>query len=132
MFSLVFAHVDQFSGLFYGLECSFYHLFRLTYEGYHGTVGRLARVNIQKFNAIHFLYFCGDLTDKVQVSDNVRMMVIVGFLGAFTTFSTFEMEIYGLITDKRSALAVLYMLLSVAAGFAALIAGVGLARRLPG
>ena len=72
------------------------------------------------------------LTDKVHVSDNVRMMVIVGFLGAFTTFSTFEMEIYGLITDKRSTLAVLYMLLSVAAGFAALIAGVGLARRLPG
>ena len=72
------------------------------------------------------------LTDKVQVSDNIRMMVIVGFLGAFTTFSTFEMEIYGLITDKRSALALVYMLLSVAAGFAALIAGVGLARRLPG
>lgn len=72
------------------------------------------------------------LTDKAQVSDNVRMMVMVGFLGAFTTFSTFEMEIYGLITDKHSALALVYMLLSVAAGFAALIAGVGLARRLPG
>ena len=36
------------------------------------------------------------LTDKWEVSENVRMALVVGFLGAFTTFSTFEVEIYGL------------------------------------
>ncbi|HLA96561.1 MAG TPA: fluoride efflux transporter CrcB [Pyrinomonadaceae bacterium] len=70
------------------------------------------------------------LTDKIQVSENLRMAVIVGFLGAFTTFSTFEMEIYGLIKDRFFFTALLYLLLSVVVGFVGIVAGVGLARRI--
>ena len=62
------------------------------------------------------------LTDKVQVSENVRMAKIVGFLGAFTTFSTFEMEIYGLMKERFFATAFLYLFLSVAVGFVGLVA----------
>lgn len=69
------------------------------------------------------------LTDKVEISDNLRMGVIVGFLGAFTTFSTFEMEIYGLIKDRFFTTAFLYLVLSVVVGFAGLLAGVWLARK---
>jgi fluoride exporter len=71
------------------------------------------------------------LTDKIQVSDNFRMMVIVGFLGAFTTFSTFEMEIYGLLKDKLYITGGLYLLLSVTIGFLGVIAGVAAARNIP-
>lgn len=69
------------------------------------------------------------LTDKIEVSDNFRMAVIVGFLGAFTTFSTFEMEIYGLIRERYFITAFGYLLLSVVVGFAGLVAGVFLARK---
>lgn len=69
------------------------------------------------------------LTDKLEVSDNFRMAVIVGFLGAFTTFSTFEMEIYGLIRERYFMTAFGYLLLSVIVGFAGLVAGVSLARK---
>lgn len=69
------------------------------------------------------------LTDKYEISDNLRMAVIVGFLGAFTTFSTFEMEIYGLIREKLPLMAFLYFFLSVVAGFLGLVAGVSLARK---
>lgn len=69
------------------------------------------------------------LTDKLEVSDNVRMAVIVGFLGAFTTFSTFEMEIYGLIRERYFMTAFGYLLLSVIVGFGGLVAGVSLARK---
>ena len=69
------------------------------------------------------------LTDKVQVSENVRMAMIVGFLGAFTTFSTFEMEIYGLMKERFFATAFLYLFLSVAVGFVGLVGGVELAKR---
>lgn len=69
------------------------------------------------------------LTDKLEVSDNFRMAVIVGFLGAFTTFSTFEMEIYGLIRDRYFMTAFGYLLLSVIVGFGGLVAGVSLARK---
>lgn len=68
------------------------------------------------------------LTDKWEVGDNLRMAIIVGFLGAFTTFSTFEMEIYGLAKEQEFSMALLYLLLSVAAGFVGVAAGVWLGR----
>lgn len=68
-------------------------------------------------------------TDKLEVSDNFRMAVIVGFLGAFTTFSTFEMEFYDLLRERFLTSAFLYLFLSVFLGFVGLIAGVWLGRR---
>lgn len=68
------------------------------------------------------------LTDKWDVGDNLRMAVIVGFLGAFTTFSTFEMEIYGLAKERDFSMALLYLLLSVVAGFFGVAAGMWLGR----
>ena len=68
------------------------------------------------------------LIDKWDVGDNLRMAVIVGFLGAFTTFSTFEMEIYGLAKEREFSMALLYLFLSVAAGFIGVIAGAKLGR----
>ncbi len=69
------------------------------------------------------------LTDKWEISDHLRMAVIVGFLGAFTTFSTFEMEIYGLIKERLLLTAFLYFFLSVTVGFAGLVAGIWLGKR---
>lgn len=69
------------------------------------------------------------LTDRIQVSENMRMAVIVGFLGAFTTFSTFEMEIYVLIKEKFLAMAFVYFFLSVFVGFIGILGGVWLARK---
>lgn len=36
------------------------------------------------------------LTEKFAAPENLRLAVIIGFLGAFTTFSTFEMELFDL------------------------------------
>lgn len=84
-------------------------------------------VNVSGSFLIGFLLIL--LTDKVEINDNLRMAIIVGFIGAFTTFSTFEMEIYGLIREKLLLTAFLYLLLSVVVGFFGLAAGVLLARR---
>lgn len=69
------------------------------------------------------------LTDKIQVSDNLRMAIIVGFLGAFTTFSTFESEILGLVRERQTMMALIYLFLSVFVGFVGVISGVALGRR---
>jgi fluoride exporter len=69
------------------------------------------------------------LTDKINVSDNFRMAVIIGFLGAFTTFSTFEIEIFGLVKDRSFISAFIYLFLSVAVGFIGVLAGIWLARK---
>ncbi len=68
--------------------------------------------------------------DKLEVSENVRMAVIVGFLGAFTTFSTFEMEIFTLMRERQLLVAFLYLFLSVSVGFIGVLAGVALGRRM--
>lgn len=70
------------------------------------------------------------LGERIEVSENVRLALIVGFLGAFTTFSTFEMEIFSLARDRQTLTAILYLVLSVVVGFCGLLAGVALGRRL--
>lgn len=83
-------------------------------------------INISGSFLIGFLLIL--LTDKWEVGDNLRMAVIVGFLGAFTTFSTFEMEIYGLAKEREFYIALLYLVLSVTVGFIGVAAGVWLGR----
>ena len=68
--------------------------------------------------------------DKIVVNDNLRMAVIVGFLGAFTTFSTFEMEIFGLVREREFVTGFLYLFLSIFVGFVGVVAGVALGRRI--
>lgn len=84
-------------------------------------------INISGSFLIGFLLIL--LTDKIQVSENFRMLLIVGFLGAFTTFSTFEAEIWGLIKENDFALALGYLLVSVVLGFVGVVAGVRLAEQ---
>ena len=70
------------------------------------------------------------LTDRLDIGDNLRFGLMVGFLGAFTTFSTFELEIWALIKENNHFSALAYLLSSVVLGFGALLAGIWIARRL--
>lgn len=84
-------------------------------------------INISGSFLIGFLMIL--LADKINVSENFRMAIIVGFLGAFTTFSTFEIEIFGLVRERYFTTAFIYLVLSVVVGFVGVIAGVETARR---
>lgn len=85
-------------------------------------------INISGSFLIGFLMIV--FADKFVANENLRMAVIVGFLGAFTTFSTFEVEIFGLMREKQLVMAFVYMALSVLVGFAGVVAGVALGRRV--
>lgn len=85
-------------------------------------------INVSGSFLIGFLLIL--LTDRFDVNENLRMALIVGFLGAFTTFSTLEMEIYGLAEKREFGIALLYLLLSVLAGFVGVAAGVWLGKRV--
>ncbi len=74
-------------------------------------------------------FFLIIFTDKWTVSDNLKLAIIVGFLGAFTTFSTFELEIWELIKESQYISAFAYLFLSVLVGFIGVIAGISLAKR---
>ncbi|MBX7221589.1 MAG: fluoride efflux transporter CrcB [Blastocatellia bacterium] len=68
--------------------------------------------------------------EYVQVPENFRLAVGVGFVGAYTTFSTFEFETAKLLEIRDFTRAGLYVALSVLVGFAAVYLGAALARRL--
>jgi CrcB protein len=57
-------------------------------------------------------------------------MLIVGFLGAYTTFSTFEYETGALLKDSEWLIAMLNVLLSVFVGFIALKLGEVIAKSI--
>ncbi len=60
--------------------------------------------------------------------ENVRLLAAVGFLGGFTTFSTFSAETLTLIQGGQIILAGANIILSVAVGLAACMAGLTLSR----
>jgi len=69
-------------------------------------------------------------TDRLLLSPQWRLFLAIGFLGAYTTFSTFEFETGGLLADGEVLLAVLNVVVSVIAGFGALKLGESAARIL--
>lgn len=64
-----------------------------------------------------------------RIDDRLAAGIGIGFLGAFTTFSTFGVEAHRLLRDDRPAVAVTYVALSVVLGIAAAAAGWSVARR---
>jgi CrcB protein len=60
--------------------------------------------------------------------DDLRLMVAVGFTGAYTTFSTFEFETHGLLRDGDGLLGMSYLFGSVFLGLLAVRLGIMLAR----
>jgi CrcB protein len=75
-------------------------------------------------------FFLTLVNERVYVNPNVRLAVAVGFVGAYTTFSTFEYDTARLVESKDYLYAFLNVVLSFVVGFAAVWAGIVAARRV--
>jgi CrcB protein len=69
-------------------------------------------------------------TERWGLAPWLRSALTIGFLGAYTTFSTLSFETYRLASDRALGLALGNILGSCAAGLAAVYQGVVLARAL--
>ena len=85
-------------------------------------------INVSGSFLIGFLLII--FTDKYAENENLRLALTVGLLGAFTTFSTFELEIFELIRERFFVTAFAYLMLSIMVGFVGAAAGVWLAKKL--
>ena len=69
------------------------------------------------------------LTERLQPHPNWRLLLVVGFLGGYTTFSAFEFETYQSIRDGGYGIGVLNVLASVTLGYAGVWLGAAIAGR---
>ena len=58
-------------------------------------------------------------------NDVAAAAVLVGFLGAYTTFSAFTLQVQRLVEGGATSVAIVYVLMSVVTGIAAAFVGVG-------
>lgn len=106
----------------YILAGTVYQFFGATFP--YGTLA----VNLIGCFLIGFLAALSD--EKFLLSPNMRILLMVGFCGAFTTFSTFMLETANLMKEGESLRAFTNVAASVAIGFILFRAGVLLAEIL--
>ena len=67
---------------------------------------------------------------SVSTTGDLYLLFAVGFLGAYTTFSTFMYEGFDLLKNKKKLNAAIYIIGSLVLGFAGFMAGMGIAKLL--
>ena len=65
-------------------------------------------------------------SDKVNVSQNIKMFLTIGFLGGFTTFSTFNLDFYRLFSNGEILASLLYLIATFALTVIAFYLGLSL------
>lgn len=71
--------------------------------------------------------FLSQLFESMTVSPNTRMMILVGGLGAFTTFSTYSLENVNLLRDGQMWVALGNVAASTVLGVVCVFLGISLA-----
>ncbi len=83
-------------------------------------------VNILGSLLIGFLV--GILPTNTLLGEQLKLFLIIGFCGGFTTFSTFSNENFILFQNGQYLTLTLYLVLSVALGILAVVGGYALAK----
>lgn len=65
---------------------------------------------------------------RFNASEPLRLLLVTGFLGGFTTFSSFSLDAVALIERGQGPLSLLYMLSSVGLSLLAVFAGLAAVR----
>ena len=64
------------------------------------------------------------MAHKWQVTQEVRAFLVTGFLGGFTTFSSFSLDVFKLADTGQALLAAFYVSISILGSILAVFAGV--------
>jgi CrcB protein len=88
-----------------------------------GTLFPLGTFVVNIIGCVVFGAIAGATSQRVQMSSTLRLFLLTGILGGFTTFSSYAFESFALIRDGQFAWAALNVVGQVVAGLAGLWAG---------
>jgi len=113
--------------------------------GLGGGAGSILRYTIQKLIPPHSLtsfptgtflvniagcfligFFWGLFSRSSDVNDEIKLLLMTGLCGGFTTFSAFTLEGIGLLKENKTTLFVVYIFGSVLLGLLATLLGIRL------
>ena len=83
---------------------------------------------VNMIGCLLFGIISGTFEDRLGLSPELRLMILTGFMGAFTTFSTYMFETTELIKTGQWPMAALNIGGQSALGFVCVIAGLALGR----
>lgn len=87
------------------------------YQSILHTVFPIETFFINIFGSFLLSYISNLALEEFKLGFNIRLAITTGFIGAFTTFSTFTKETMDLLRDGKIAMALMYVLLSILIGF---------------
>lgn len=96
----------------------------------YGTLFPLGTFVINVTGSFILGFFLTLAQERVLIHPNVRLLFAVGFVGAYTTFSTFEYESMRLLQDGELLWSLVNLVGSVLTGGVAVLAGIILASRV--
>jgi CrcB protein len=90
----------------------------------------LATISVNILGSLLMGLLVGVIASRGEVDARWRMILGIGFLGGFTTYSSFALETLGLLEEKNMASAATYLALTLlCAGFACFV-GLYIGRRI--
>lgn len=62
-------------------------------------------------------------SDVISLSDNLKLFMTIGFLGGFTTFSAFSLDIFLLYQSNSKLVAIIYIFITLVLSLLAMLGG---------
>lgn len=62
-------------------------------------------------------------SDVISLSDNLKLFMTIGFLGGFTTFSAFSLDVFLLYQSNSKLVAIIYIFITLVLSVLAMLGG---------